>query len=36
MKKADPAATAQREQPSVVGRFICNRNSVLARPAWLI
>jgi len=35
-KEADPAATAQRGQPSAFGRFISVRNSVLARPAWLI
>jgi hypothetical protein len=29
-------APAQRGQPSVFGRFIRIRNSVLARPAWLI
>lgn len=33
---AGPAATAQRGQPSVFGRFTRIRNSVLARPAWLI
>jgi len=35
-EKAQPAATAQRGQPSVFGRFVCIRNSILARPAWLI
>jgi hypothetical protein len=35
-KKADPAATAQRGQPSVFARFTGIRNSILARPAWLI
>jgi len=33
---AEPAATAQRGQPSVFGRFTGIRNSILARPAWLI
>ena len=38
MKKeeAQPAATAQRGQPSSFGRFTGIRNSILARPAWLI
>ena len=35
-KRADPAATAQRGQPSVFCRFVCIRNFILARPAWLI
>ena len=35
-ENAQPAATAQRGQPSFFGRFICIRNSVLARPACLI
>ena len=31
-----PAATAQRGHPSVFERFTRIRNSILARPAWLI
>jgi hypothetical protein len=35
-ENAKPVATAHLGLPSVLGRFICIRNSLLARPAWLI
>lgn len=35
-KRAEPATTMQRGQPSVFGRFTGIRNSARTRPAWLI